>query len=285
MHAVPPDVSGVYQIRCIPTGKIYIGSAVNLRSRWCQHRSTLQRGEHRNPHLQQAWLKYGETNFEFSVLEYVSRDDLLAAEQRWINTTKCIDREIGFNAYPVAGSPGDANAKVWHGFVDPKGDDVVITNMEEFCRQNDLHSHSMRRLASGKSKLRTHKGWSHHNSVRQRNYIKTYEGYIDPEGNSVEPITNLAEFCRRHGLDNTHMLAVANGRICSHRGWTHVHSRTRKDSKTYTGFINPEGEQVTITNLAEFCRQYGLQPVKMHNVKSGKIRQHKGWTWRKEQDG
>ena len=70
-----------------------------------------------------------------------------------------------------------------------------------------------------------------------------------------------------------------NGRICSHRGWTHIRGRARQDCKTYSGFINPQGERVLITNLAEFCRENALHPVKMHNLKSGNIQRYKGWKW------
>src|SRR5262245_19868867 len=143
----------------------------------------------------------------------------------------------------------------------------------------------MRNLAKGTSKLKSHKGWTHRNSVRQRDYVKTYDGFIDPSGNLIEPIINLAAFCRQHSLDNTHMVAVAHGRICSHRGWTHVRGRAPQNYKTYAGFVNPNGECVTITNLDEFCRENGLHPVKMRQLKSGQIRRYKGWTWRVEEHG
>ncbi|MFQ5857558.1 MAG: GIY-YIG nuclease family protein [Anaerolineae bacterium] len=278
---MPPHLSGVYQIRCVPTGKIYIGSAVDLEHRWEQHRRSLRRGDHHNIYLQSAWDKYGEANFEFSVLEFVDPADLLRAEQEWIDRTGCADRNIGFNIYDVAGSPGDINAQVWDGFIDPDGNEVTITNLYDFCRQHGLDFPSMHRLATGRGKLRSYKGWTHRNSPRQRNYVKTYDGFIDPDGRPVGPITNLAAFCREHGLDNTHMVAVAKGRIYSHRGWTYDNDRQKLGpAKTYTGFINPDGQRVIITNLKAFCHEHGLDPVHMHEVKSGKRKSHKGWTWR-----
>lgn len=142
----------------------------------------------------------------------------------------------------------------------------------------------MHRLAIGKSKLKSYKGWTHKNSVRQRDYTQTYDGFIDPNGRPAGPITNLAYFCRNHDLDAAHMIAVLKGRICSHRGWTHSQGRTRSDQKTYTGFVNPFNERIVITNLAAFCRENNLHPVKMHNLKSGKIQRYKGWTWRDDDD-
>ncbi|MFL5800322.1 MAG: GIY-YIG nuclease family protein [Roseiflexaceae bacterium] len=285
MTPLPPRTSGVYQIRCIPTGKIYVGSAVNLWKRWDQHRRRLRSGKHSNRYLQSAWNKYSQENFEFSVLEFVDVADLLHAEQEWIDATGCIDKELGFNIVPTAKSSGGANIQTWEGFVDPQGHELTIVGLQDFCERHNLDYRSMHRLAMGKSKLKAYKGWTHRNSVRQRDYIKTYEGFVDPDGSPVGPITNLAEFCHQNGLDNTHMTAVAHGRICSHRGWTHKSGRARQDYKTYTDFIKPDGERIVIVNLAELCRENGLHPVKMHNLKSGKIQRYKGWTWKEEGHG
>ncbi len=278
-----PRSSGVYQIRCIPTNKIYIGSAVDLRARWGAHRRHLRHGEHSNRFLQEAWDQYGEGNFEFYVLELVEGSELLQAEQSWIDRTGCIDRTIGFNIYPMADSPGDKNAKLWEGFIDPDGNEINIFNLQEFCRQQGLDFPSMHRLAMGKSKLKSYKGWTHKNSVRKRDYMKTYDGFIDPEGHPIGPITNLAAFCREHVLDKTHMVAVVNGRICSHRGWTHETGRQNKHKlRRYTGFVGPDGQGVVISNLKAFCLEQGLALAHMHEVKSGKRKSHKGWTWREE---
>lgn len=277
-------ISAVYQILCLPTGKIYVGSAVDIWARWGQHRRSLRRGDHPNAHLQQAWDKYGEDQFEFSVLELVDEADLLQAEQKWIDKTGCANREAGFNVFDIAGSPGDAFAQVWDGFIGPDGIEVTITNLFDFCRRSNLDWSSMHRLAMGKSKLKSYKGWTHKNSVRQRDYVKTYDGFIDPSGNPAGPIINLAAFCRAHGLDSTHMVAVAHGRICSHRGWTYNNDRTHRGYRTYTGFVNPQGQRIIITNLAAFCREHGLNEIRMRQLISGERKSHKGWTWRNDDE-
>jgi hypothetical protein len=278
---VSPRQSGVYQILCVPNGKIYIGSAVDLRQRWHGHRHSLRRDKHGNAHLQLAWKVYGEESFEFSVLEYVGDADLLRAEQAWIDRTGCTDRSIGFNICDVAGSPGSIRVLEWKGFVDPDGKDVTIVNLYAFCREHGLDAPSMMRLASGKAKLKSHKGWTHRNSPRKRDYVKTYSGFVDPDGRPAGPITNLAAFCRERGLDNTHMVAVAHGRIYSHRGWTYDNDRRNLAlPKTYAGFISPDGCRVTLTNLQKFCQDRGLHHAHMHEVKSGKRKSYKGWTWR-----
>jgi hypothetical protein len=50
---------GIYQIRCLANGKVYVGSAADLRRRWGRHRRALSIGKHVNGHLQAAWLKHG----------------------------------------------------------------------------------------------------------------------------------------------------------------------------------------------------------------------------------
>lgn len=127
-----PSCAGIYQICCQATGKIYIGSAVNLKKRWSEHRRSLRRGKHANSHLQSAWNKYGEAVFSFAVLEYTDVSNLLKAEQEWIDSTGCIDKDIGFNIALSASSPGGSNIGVWEGFIDPDGKDVCIVGLQNF---------------------------------------------------------------------------------------------------------------------------------------------------------
>lgn len=47
-------------------------------------------------------------------------------------------------------------------------------------------------------------------------------------------------------------------------------------SKEWT-FLSPQNEIVKIKNLKKFCENQGLQVGNMHNVATGKVKQHKGW--------
>ncbi len=98
-----PAQSGIYVITCIPTGKIYVGSAVNLKRRQYLHFWRLATNTHENKKLQRAWNKHGDSSFKFEVLEMVlDLHDLLAAEQKWIDSLNAVDS--GFNICPVAGN-------------------------------------------------------------------------------------------------------------------------------------------------------------------------------------
>lgn len=81
--------SGIYAITNTINGKTYVGSTIDLERRQKDHNNNLCNGTHPNPHLQYSWNKYGESVFEFKVLEYIdSSDDLLKAEQSWLNVYK-----------------------------------------------------------------------------------------------------------------------------------------------------------------------------------------------------
>jgi hypothetical protein len=227
-----PNSSGIYQIRCRQNGKVYVGSAVNLRERWENHRRALHKGLHHNPRLQNAWNLYKESGFDFIVLQYVEAARLLEAEQSWIERTNCTNPQLGYNIKPEATCSGYGLGRTWVGFRDPDGNPITIVNLSDFCRRNGLDFPSMHRLSRGRSKLKSYKGWTHANSVRQREFIKTHDGFVDPDGRPAGPIRNLAAFCRDRGLDNTHMTAVANGQIVSHRGWTHVRGRGATTART-----------------------------------------------------
>lgn len=99
-------ISGVYQIKNINSGKIYIGSAaISITKRWHRHKSLLRGNKHYNKHLQNAWNKDGENSFEWSIVEEVPDKNLvIEREQYHMDDTQCYERINGYNLCKVAGS-------------------------------------------------------------------------------------------------------------------------------------------------------------------------------------
>ncbi len=84
-------VSGIYKITNKTNGKYYIGSSDNIHGssgRWMEHIRTLKTQTHSNVYLQRSWNKYGESNFEFSILEEVPKENLLIVEQKYLDKAK-----------------------------------------------------------------------------------------------------------------------------------------------------------------------------------------------------
>jgi group I intron endonuclease len=94
---------GVYQIRCIANGKVYVGSAICFDQRWTNHRNQLRRGVHCSRYLQNAWNKYGENQFVFEVLELACAADLICAEQEHLDRIQPFGSN-GYNTCRLAGS-------------------------------------------------------------------------------------------------------------------------------------------------------------------------------------
>jgi group I intron endonuclease len=69
------ETGGIYQIRCLVNGKVYVGSAKSFEWRWGSHLYELRKGTHINPHLQRSFIKHGENNFVFEILEVLGEYD------------------------------------------------------------------------------------------------------------------------------------------------------------------------------------------------------------------
>lgn len=96
---------GIYSIVCLKNSKIYIGQSKHIEVRWLEHKDELKKGTHQNKHLQNAWNKYGENSFVFSVIEECEEDNLTKREQYWIDYYGGINSKNTYN-FRQAGSKG-----------------------------------------------------------------------------------------------------------------------------------------------------------------------------------
>lgn len=86
---------GIYIIQNRLTKKMYIGQSHNILWRWAAHKSALRSGRCPNRHLQFAWDKYGESAFDFSVLELCDVEELDDREEHWIKHFDAVN--CGYN--------------------------------------------------------------------------------------------------------------------------------------------------------------------------------------------
>lgn len=98
--------SGVYMIKNTVTNKVYIGSASNFERRFYLHKLNLNRNKHHSRHLQSAWNKYGQYNFEFIILEKTTCEKkiLLETEQIYIDKYQSANENFGYNINPKSHS-------------------------------------------------------------------------------------------------------------------------------------------------------------------------------------
>jgi group I intron endonuclease len=104
MSKSDPTTSGIYRIRCLANGKVYIGSAVDFAERWRVHVYELDRGKHHSRYLQRAWNKHGPDGFVFEVIEYADQPVLIEREQWHLDNAQACNPRHGYNTSPTAGS-------------------------------------------------------------------------------------------------------------------------------------------------------------------------------------
>ena len=90
-------ITGIYKIRNIVNNKVYIGSAIDIKKRWRDHKWYLKENKHHNSHLQASYNKYELENFEFSVELECELKNLLIEERNLIKKYNADNNQFGYN--------------------------------------------------------------------------------------------------------------------------------------------------------------------------------------------
>lgn len=224
---------GVYKITNTITGKSYIGSTTySFRTRWAAHLLDLKNDNHDNLPLQNAWNKYGENSFLFSIIEPTSAENVLSLEQREINART--PKEL-YNVCLIAGNTKGVRQSLKsiddrsHNWVFVSPDNIIYRerNMHSFCRKHNLPQSHLINIANRKTNH--HKGWlAYHEEdfgedllVKDRQKLAIYRYVLtSPTGETFIPYS-LREFCEKNKLNHStflRSLRVAK-KIALHKGW------------------------------------------------------------------
>lgn len=216
--------SGIYKILNRETGIYYIGSSKNLSYRWWRHKNNLNRGVHCNQYLQNSWNKHGKNTFEFIIVEEVDKDKLIEREQIWLNVAKN-ERDKIYNLTFIAGG-GDTltNHPNRLEILDKIRRAVSGELNGMFGRK---HSEETKKkwsvLRKGQFSGYKHPQYGKHLSDETKLKLAGIQSkilwkFLSPQGTVLE-IRNLAEFCRKNGLDKGAMGKVASGKTPHHKRW------------------------------------------------------------------
>ena len=99
------DCAGIYVIKNSLNGKVYVGKSKNCYKRLHQHLTDIKyenRNYNENPHLLNAFKKYGHDNFEYYIVEKIDINDntekeLSEKELYWMIELNALDKEKGYN--------------------------------------------------------------------------------------------------------------------------------------------------------------------------------------------
>lgn len=230
--------TGVYKIKNKLNERIYIGSSLNIERRWVRHKYELRHNIHTNKFLQNDWNKCGESNFEFLILEDLSKEDIRIVEQEYLN--KYFDKDNCYNLSPhveidkgiflskeLKRKLSNSLKEVWK---KPEHREKMKLAMKETpFRNNILNSEKMKKLWQNENYV---------NSVKNglKNYQKTAKAklcaklagerlvgnkntarkieniiFIDPNKNEYIPQKDLYTFCKIHNLKYPTVYSVVFG--------------------------------------------------------------------------
>ena len=144
---------GVYQIRNIINGHRYIGSSVNIKKRFANHKQSLMGCIHKNDHLQNAFYKYGMENFSFEILLFTDNGNHLFYEQMLINYLKP-EYNISPNvSAPMLGRKQTESAKIKIS-IGNKGKIISAETREKISLSQKGNKHCLGRKLSEEAKDR-----------------------------------------------------------------------------------------------------------------------------------
>lgn len=217
----------IYQIINLKNNNKYIGSTKNFLNRKNRHLRELRKNKHHSIYLQRAWNKYGEENFLFSIIkEYINinYNTLLEIEQNLINQLNPVynvSKTVKKITMSEDGKRRIAEKESYDWIItNPLGEELLIRNMQKFCRDNNLTQAALWRVANGIASH--HKGWKcRYSTDEEARYInrKTRKWKLTSPDNKIFMIENLSKFCKENGLTDSLMIVVANGQQTQHKKW------------------------------------------------------------------
>jgi len=89
--------TGIYGIHNVKNGKWHVGQSTNIPRRKTAHFSYLRANKHHNQHLQLSYNKYGQSSFEFMILEEAVENMMDIRERVWINYYESTNPAKGYN--------------------------------------------------------------------------------------------------------------------------------------------------------------------------------------------
>lgn len=290
-------MKGIYGILCTLNYKIYIGSSVQVLTRIKNHFNELSHYKHKNQLLQNAWNKYGKENFLFLLIEETEESGLEVREQYWMDYYKAYNRDFGYNISETAVILGKfIKSKEWI-VTRPNGEDVLVKNIHEFCRNEstELDPSCMLKVARGtrnqhrKYKCRPYNFSKEDWEKTKTRHWKACSGWqgkwlvVYPCGKEEE-LDSLTTFCKNNNLDQGSLAKVSTGKATHHKGFKcykvdgpEIQEIPKTEPPPKYKITYPDQETVVITsNLSKFSRDNNLIPKTMHQI-CNRGWQHKGF--------
>ena len=264
-----PHVSGVYQIVNDLNGHRYSGSSCDIHNRLLQHRSSLRNNRHKNPHLQNAYNRYGENKFYISVLETCEniRETILFIEQKYL------DLKPEYNISDTATCPIN----------------VLQTDETKIKRANKLRGLKRSKEARERMKkamLQAKNGIPVNCYDLNGVYITTYHNAREAErqlGKCLKGVT-ISKCCRtQHGKAFGYMWRFDNGDHSNISAYENHSNKMIEESKRAILQMNDNGDIInefqSISDAARYLgKKYAISNIA--RCAKGYVKHANGYVWK-----
>ena len=267
------DKGGIYQIKCLKTGKFYIGSTNWFARRFCQHKSDLNKNKHKNTYFQNIYNKRGLDNLEFKIIEILkdtSKKNLIKVENEYIGLS-C--PEINISKKATGGNPITKNFLL----ISPTGKIVEGYNILQFCKRNKLDNSCINAVILGR--FRQYKGWTanFHNHLIWKYYgcgpvklTKPIEIFHPKHGK--EKVYSKSSFCKKWGLSHSSINSLLENKCKSFLGW-------QLNPISWDVYIHPKYGKVKICGKYNREKLINLSNNNVSRLKTGRQKVSKGWQY------
>jgi group I intron endonuclease len=205
------QLSGIYKIESLlKPERFYIGSAVNINSRWARHKKDLRENKHHSSKLQNHYNKYGEADLVFTILEPCLPEFNITREQFHIDNLHPF-----FNCAPTAGSC------------------LGCVRTEEFKKERSAQykgkvNKGVRRSNMTKKKMRKYRLGSHLSKAtilkiitgnKQNSNHKKKEIYTFYHPSYGVEICTMFELRTKYQLKKSMLSQLCSGQLKKSKGW------------------------------------------------------------------
>ena len=294
---------GIYMIENLVNGKIYIGQGLDIEKRWKDHKYGLRGNYHENKHLQNAWNKYGEDNFEFTIICECSENQLNTMEEYYIFELMSYELDFGYNK-----SYGGGSGRPTEEIRKKISESTKIAMNRPEIRKKMSENNGSRRPEVRKKMSEYRKGTTLSEETRKK-LSESHKGRTLLEETKKKLSENNARYWKGKHFSEEHRKKISEagkGRVFSEEtrkkisyaqkgekyhmyGKHHTEETKKKLSEACSGSKNPlsipvvqltlEGELVKIYGSEGEAKRSGFSQGNIWSCCRGDRKTHKGYRW------
>jgi group I intron endonuclease len=274
--------SGIYKIINTVNGKYYVGSSVDCKDRWREHKRGLKANRHSNSYLQASWNKYGEKAFEFKIVDAVPKEQLLDREQFYLDFM-ALEKGWMYNLNPFATKGPDTSDHTIYSFINRNTKETCVSTQLEFRKKYNIDSKRMPFIVCPKirkngSYTPQYRGWM--TVVEYEKWkieqalsvdLRLLKEVIDDERNRLLAEQRINALAARRLYVSTHQDEIIKQRNAKSLQYYYAHHEERKASdrqrgrERYAGMTDEEKKQSQ--QKTKVWRDNNKERVSEHNRK------------------